>query len=110
MRIRKGKAEGLMNTETLFRTLFFALLGSVLMMRFYFTIRVRMAGEHFLPDRQAVQREGQILFIVRAGLFFLLFAFLALYAINPPWIAVFQVQLPRGCVGSDLSWAWPAWD
>ncbi len=83
-----------MNQETLFRVLFSALLGGVLFMRIYFTIRVRQAGERFFPDRQAIQREGRLLFILRAGLFFLMIAFLVLYAFNPPWMAVLQVPLP----------------
>jgi len=48
-----------MATETLFRTLFWSLLGGIIVMRAYFTYRVRRAGERFLPDRQAIQREGR---------------------------------------------------
>ncbi len=80
--------------ETLFRILFFTLLGYVLIIRIYFTLRVRLAGERFLPDCQAIQREGKLLFAIRAGLFFLLLAFLVLYAINPPWMAILHVPLP----------------
>ncbi len=83
-----------MDKGTVFRFLFFALLEGVLLMRIYFTMRLRLAGERFLPDRQAIQSEGQVLFIARAVLFFLLIAFLVLYAINPQWMAVLLVPLP----------------
>ncbi len=83
-----------MTTETVFHVLFLALLGGVVVMRVYFTIRVRQAGERVMPDRKAVQREGRVAFAVRAVMFFLLIAFLVLYVLNAPWMRVLSVPFP----------------
>ena len=66
----------------------------VLVMRLYFSLRVRQAGERVMPDREAVEREGRAMFAVRVVLFFLLIAWLVLYAINPPWMSVLLIPLP----------------
>jgi len=83
-----------MDTETVFRIFFFVLFGGVLVMRIYFTMRVRQAGERVMPDRQAVQREGRVTFAARVIMFFLLIAFLALYVINVPWMVVLSMPFP----------------
>ena len=54
-----------MGTESLFRTLFWVLFGGVLLMRVYFSLQVRRAGERLLPDRAAIQREGRVAFGAR---------------------------------------------
>jgi protein-S-isoprenylcysteine O-methyltransferase Ste14 len=63
-------------------------------MRVYFALRVRRAGERVMPDREAVEREGPGMFVVRVVMFFLLLGWLVLYAINPPWMGVFSVPFP----------------
>jgi protein-S-isoprenylcysteine O-methyltransferase Ste14 len=83
-----------MATETVFRILFFVLLWGAMMMRMYFILWVRRAGERVMPDRQAVQREGRVTFAARTILFFLLIAFLVLYAFNVPWMAVLSIPFP----------------
>ena len=82
-----------METETLFRTLFWILLGGVLMMRVYFSLQVRRAGERLLPDRAAIEREGRVAFAARFLLFFVLLAFLVLYALDVPWLRLL-IPLP----------------
>jgi hypothetical protein len=47
------------------------LFGGVLVMRLYFSLRVRQAGERVMPDREAVEREGRALFVARVVMFFL---------------------------------------
>ncbi len=83
-----------MVTETLARILFLVLLGAVLVMRGFFMIQVRKAGERVMPDRTAIRREGRIIFAARVVSFFLLMAFLMLYVINVPWMAVLSAPFP----------------
>lgn len=83
-----------MATESLFRVAFWVLLGLVLAMRVYFSVRVRQAGERLLPDREAVRREGRGAFIARVVLFVLLIAWLVLYTWNPPWLGGLSFPLP----------------
>jgi hypothetical protein len=47
-----------MNSERTFRLAFWALLGVTLLMRIWFAIRVRRAGERLMPDKAAIRREG----------------------------------------------------
>ncbi len=83
-----------MTTETVFRILFLVLLGGVMVMRIYFMSRVRHAGERVMPDREAVHREGRIVFAARVVMFFLLIAFLVLYILNVSWMGVLSVPFP----------------
>ncbi len=69
-------------------------------MRIYFSLLVRSAGERVLPDRKAIEHEGRGMFTVRVVLFFLLLAWLILYAINPRWIEALSIPFP-----SWLRWA-----
>jgi protein-S-isoprenylcysteine O-methyltransferase Ste14 len=83
-----------MDTDTLFRILFWILLSGVLVMRVYFAIQVRRAGERILPDKQAVKREGRGAFAFRVVAFLLLIAWLVLYALNPSWMQALAIPLP----------------
>jgi protein-S-isoprenylcysteine O-methyltransferase Ste14 len=103
-----------MDIETLFRTLFWILLGGVLVMRIYFSLQVRRAGERLLPDRAAVAREGRVAFAVRFVAFFVLLAFLVLYALDVPWLRVLLIPLPpwlrwAGFALGLVSLAWWTW-
>jgi protein-S-isoprenylcysteine O-methyltransferase Ste14 len=81
--------------EAILGVAFWILLGGVLVMRSYFAIRVRRAGERVTPDREAIEREGRVLFAVRVLLFFLLIAWLAAYAISPSWMGLFSIPFPE---------------
>jgi protein-S-isoprenylcysteine O-methyltransferase Ste14 len=83
-----------METNTIFRILFFILLGGMLIVRIYFNLRVQRQGEGFMPDRQAIRREGVGLFASRFVGFFVLIAVLVLYAINHAWIRALDFTLP----------------
>jgi protein-S-isoprenylcysteine O-methyltransferase Ste14 len=83
-----------MTTESIFRVAFWVLFAGVFVMRIYFALRVRRAGERVMPDREAVEREGRGMFAVRVVLFLLLLCWLALYAINPTWMGVLSVPFP----------------
>jgi protein-S-isoprenylcysteine O-methyltransferase Ste14 len=83
-----------MDTETLFRTLFWILLGGVMAMRMYFSRQVRRYGERLMPDRAAIAREGRVAFGIRFVAFFALMAFLVLYGLNVAWLAGFLLPLP----------------
>jgi len=103
-----------MTTESIFHIAFWVLFAGVLVMRIYFALRVRRAGERVMPDRQAVEHEGRAMFAVRVLMFFLLLGLLALYAINPPWMEVLSIPFPGWLrwVGFALGlaslgfWAW----
>jgi len=103
-----------MTTESIFHIAFWVLFAGVLAMRIYFALRVRRAGERVMPDRQAVEHEGRAMFAVRVLMFFLLLGWLALYAINPPWMEVLSIPFPGWLrwVGFALGlaslgfWAW----
>ncbi len=83
-----------MTTESNFRVAFWVLFAGVFIMRMYFALRVRQAGERVMPDREAVKREGRGMFAIRVVMFFLLLGWLALYAINPTWMGVLSAPFP----------------
>ncbi len=83
-----------MTPESTFRIAFWILFGGILVMRAYFSLRVRQAGERLMPDRAAIEREGRGMFAVRVVGFFLLIALLALYALDSPWLRALSIRLP----------------
>lgn len=83
-----------MTTESIFRVAFWVLFAGVFVMRIYFALQVRRAGERVMPNRQAIEREGRTMFAVRVLMFFILLAWLVLYAIYPPWMEVLSVPFP----------------
>ena len=83
-----------MTSESAYHIAFWVLFGGVFVMRMSFALRVRRAGEHVMPDREAVEREGRGMFAVRVVMFFLLLGWLALYAVNPTWLGVLSVPFP----------------
>jgi protein-S-isoprenylcysteine O-methyltransferase Ste14 len=106
-----------MSTEQAFRVAFWVLLGLVLLMRGYFSLRVRQADERLMPDRAAIEREGRGMFAGRVVGFFLLVAWLVLYGLNPPWMQALAFPLPGwlrwagfalGLASLGL-WAWTQW-
>jgi protein-S-isoprenylcysteine O-methyltransferase Ste14 len=84
----------LMGTSLNFRIAFFILLGAMLAIRLIFNLRLKRAGERFMPDQKAIQHEGLGLFISRVVLFFVLIAILVLYAINHAWMEALDFYLP----------------
>ena len=84
-----------MTTESIFRVAFWILLAGVFVMRIYFSLKVRQAGERLMPDREAIQREGRGMFIIRVVMGFVLLGWLILYAINPTWMKVLSVPFPN---------------
>lgn len=83
-----------MTTESIFRVAFWILFAGVFVMRIYFALKVRRAGERVLPDWEAVEREGRAMFAGRVVLFLLLLGWLALYAINPAWMGALSIPFP----------------
>ncbi len=84
-----------MTAQTLFRIAFLILLAGIFAMRFYFMIKVRLAGERLLPDKGAVEREGgHGIFITRVVVFLLLIAFLVMYLLGMDWVEKFTFPLP----------------
>lgn len=85
-----------MSSETIFRIGFWVLLGGVLAMRAYFSIRVRRFGGRITPDRAAVRREGLPMFLARVIGFFILLTVLVLYGFKPLWLRPLAIPFPDG--------------
>jgi protein-S-isoprenylcysteine O-methyltransferase Ste14 len=83
-----------MESDLIFRILFFILLGGMLIVRIYFNLRLKKQGERYMPDKQAVKHEGVGLFVSRVVMFFVLIVILVLYAINHPWMQALNFYLP----------------
>ncbi len=83
-----------MTAESIFRVAFWILFAGVFVMRIYFALRVRGAGERVMPDREAIEREGRGMFAIRVVMFLLLLGWLVLYAIYPAWLGVLSVPFP----------------
>jgi protein-S-isoprenylcysteine O-methyltransferase Ste14 len=84
-----------MTAESTFRLAFWILLAGVLVMRVYFSLRVRQAGERVMPDREAIDREGRGVFALRVLMGLFLLAWLVVYTINPPWMGALSVPFPK---------------
>lgn len=63
-----------MNTEEVFNAIFWALLGLMFLIRFWFAFRVWLTGERITADRDARQREGLWVYVVEYVFYFLLAA------------------------------------
>jgi protein-S-isoprenylcysteine O-methyltransferase Ste14 len=83
-----------MNSETTFRLAFWLLLGLTFLMRIWFVIRVRRAGERLLPDMAAIRREGWRIYDIRLFVFLLLIALIVLLVRNPSWGPKLRFPLP----------------
>ena len=113
-RVQANKEGYPVTTAIVYRVLFLVLLAGVMGMRVYFMLGVRRAGERVMPDRQAIQREGQAVFAIRVVLFFLFIAFLVLYILNVPFMGVLSVPFPGWLrwlgfilgLGSLAFWTW----
>lgn len=103
-----------MAPEKVFRIASLVLLGALVVMRGYFSLRVRQAGERLLPDREAVEREGKGVFLLRVVSFFVLIGILVSYASDLPWVVVLSFPLPVFLrwtgfaigVAAVLLWTW----
>jgi protein-S-isoprenylcysteine O-methyltransferase Ste14 len=103
-----------MTPEKVFRIASLVLLGGLVVMRGYFSLRVRQAGERLLPDREAVEREGKGAFLLRVVSFFVLIGILVSYASDLPWVVVLSFPLPVFLrwtgfaigVAAVLLWTW----
>jgi len=83
-----------MADDTLFRGLFWGILGGLMLVRLLSVVQVRRSGERFTPDRKAVEREGRVAFAIRFVGFFFLIGVLVAYAVNPVWMRALHLPLP----------------
>ncbi len=83
-----------MMSEAIFRWVFWGLLTALLVIRAFFGIRVREAGERYLPDKAAIRREGVGMFLTRVVVFFMLIILLVAYALNPSWVQRLLLPFP----------------
>lgn len=83
-----------MNSEAVFRGLFWGLIVLLLLVRVIFGARVRQAGERNLPDQAAIRREGVGMFLTRVVMFLALIFMLVVYALNPRWVQSLLIPMP----------------
>jgi protein-S-isoprenylcysteine O-methyltransferase Ste14 len=83
-----------MTSESVFRILFWVLLGGLFVVRMYFNFQARKAGQELMPDDKAIEHEGRGLFSIRLVSFFLMFAILGIYALNPAWLEGLSIPIP----------------
>ncbi len=83
-----------MATDSLFHGLFWGLLGGMMAVRVLSVVQVRRSGARFTPDKQAIEQEGKVAFLVRFVGFFFLVGMLVAYAFNPPWMRALDVLIP----------------
>lgn len=84
-----------MISESVYRTAFLVLLVALLVMRFYFMVKVRRSGGRIMPDEGAVQREGgRGVLIFRMLMFLTLIVFLGMYLAGVIWLEEFSFPLP----------------
>ena len=104
-----------MTAATTFRGAFLILLALLLLMRVYFAVRVRRAGNSLLPDQIAIKREGGLgFFAVRVLAFLFLIGFLSLYIPGNKWIEAASFGLPAWLrwtgfglgIASLVLWTW----
>jgi protein-S-isoprenylcysteine O-methyltransferase Ste14 len=80
--------------ESTYHALFWILLAGLMVMRGYFSVRALQAGERLMPDRKAIEREGQAFFAARVVGFFLLLILLVSYVIHSSWLEALSIPLP----------------
>jgi hypothetical protein len=89
-----------MESERIFRTIFFVLFIAVMTVRAYYGWKIRRTGgSSWSVKNEAVEREGRWSILLRLVLFFYMLAAVVLYAINPVWLGLFMIPLP----------AWSRW-
>jgi protein-S-isoprenylcysteine O-methyltransferase Ste14 len=103
-----------MSVESVFRITFWLIFGGMIVMQVYFTVRLRLAGEHKTGSRKGIKREGWGYAVVRAVRSISLIAFLVLYAVDQPWLGILSLPFPywlrwTGAVLGVLSLAIYTW-
>jgi len=83
-----------MFSDALFHGLFWTLLAGMMGVRILSVVQVRASRGRFMPDRQAIDREGKAAFLVRFLGFFLILGLLVAYALNPAWMRALDSPLP----------------
>ena len=77
-----------MNSETIFRTMFYILLGGILIIPSYYGRQARQAtGRRMCAvSPEAVEREGRLSLTVQGVLALALGVWAVLFVLNPPWM------------------------
>lgn len=87
-----------MDSEPIFRAIFFALLIAVIVIRVCYGWKAGQAGESgWSLEEEGVAREGRWSILLRVVLSLLSLAAIVLFAINPAWLGAFAFPLPPWC-------------
>jgi protein-S-isoprenylcysteine O-methyltransferase Ste14 len=82
-------------SESIFRAIFFVLLVAVIAIRIYYGWRIGRTGESgWSVKAEAVEREGRWSILLRIVLALFSVAAIILYAVNPGWLGTFAIPLP----------------
>ncbi len=89
-----------MNSEFIFRVIFFTMFVLLLVVRVYYGLKARRTGKGgWAVKAEAIEREGWGIMLLRLTALPCVLAAIVLYAVNPPWLSAFAIPFP----------AWARW-
>jgi protein-S-isoprenylcysteine O-methyltransferase Ste14 len=95
-----GTKERELNSEFIFRVIFFAVFVLLLVVRVYYGLKARRAGQGgWAVQEEAIEREGWGIILLRLVAIPCILAALVLYVVNPPWLGALAIPFP----------AWARW-
>lgn len=84
-----------MNSELVFRVIFFTVFVLLMAVRIYYGRKVRRTGKSaWVASEEAVEREGWWIMLLRIVALPCMLATVVFYAVNPPWLNVFAIPFP----------------
>jgi protein-S-isoprenylcysteine O-methyltransferase Ste14 len=89
-----------LDSESIFRVIFFAVLVLLTVVRVYYGLKARRTGiGGWAVEEEAIEREGWGIMLLRIAAIPCILATMVLYAVNPRWLSAFAIPFP----------AWARW-
>ena len=89
-----------MNSEFIFRVIFFTVLVLLTVVRVTYGLKARRTGKGgWAVEEEAIEREGWGIMLLRIAALPFILAAIVLYGVNPPWLSAFAIPFP----------AWARW-